>query len=113
MFRGHFEHAVDDKGRVAVPIRFRKALSPGSKPARPGSGTARRRACAPNSRALGGASAYAACAKAPAELLEARANEVVVEPVVPGKAAGWVDAPGGWPVGLVHWGSDPEDGSGG
>ena len=27
MFRGHFEHAVDDKGRVAVPIQFRVALS--------------------------------------------------------------------------------------
>jgi MraZ protein len=27
MFRGHFEHAVDDKGRVAVPIQFREALS--------------------------------------------------------------------------------------
>lgn len=27
MFRGHFEHAVDDKGRVAVPARFREALS--------------------------------------------------------------------------------------
>src|SRR5215475_5341365 len=27
MFRGHFEHAVDDKGRVALPIPFREALS--------------------------------------------------------------------------------------
>ena len=27
MFRGHFEHAVDDKGRVAVPIQYREALS--------------------------------------------------------------------------------------
>ena len=27
MFRGHYEHAVDDKGRVAVPIQFREALS--------------------------------------------------------------------------------------
>ena len=27
MFRGHFEHAVDDKGRVAVPVQFREALS--------------------------------------------------------------------------------------
>jgi MraZ protein len=27
MFRGHFEHAVDEKGRVAVPIQFREALS--------------------------------------------------------------------------------------
>jgi MraZ protein len=27
MFRGHFEFAVDDKGRVAVPIPFREALS--------------------------------------------------------------------------------------
>jgi MraZ protein len=27
MFRGHFEHAVDDKGRVAVPAQFREALS--------------------------------------------------------------------------------------
>jgi MraZ protein len=27
MFRGHFEHAVDDKGRVAVPIQFREELS--------------------------------------------------------------------------------------
>jgi MraZ protein len=27
MFRGHFEHSVDDKGRVAVPIPFREELS--------------------------------------------------------------------------------------
>jgi MraZ protein len=27
MFRGHFEHAVDDKSRVAVPAQFREALS--------------------------------------------------------------------------------------
>ena len=27
MFRGHFQHAVDDKGRVAVPNPFRGALS--------------------------------------------------------------------------------------
>src|SRR5262249_1913226 len=27
MFRGHFEHAVDDKGRVAVPIPFREELT--------------------------------------------------------------------------------------
>ena len=27
MFRGHFEQRVDDKGRVAVPIDFRGALS--------------------------------------------------------------------------------------
>ena len=27
MFRGHFAHTVDDKGRVAVPARFREALS--------------------------------------------------------------------------------------
>ena len=27
MFRGHFEHLVDDKGRVAIPARFREALS--------------------------------------------------------------------------------------
>jgi MraZ protein len=26
MFRGHFEHAIDDKGRVAVPASFRGAL---------------------------------------------------------------------------------------
>lgn len=27
MFRGHFEHSVDDKGRVAIPARFREALA--------------------------------------------------------------------------------------
>jgi transcriptional regulator MraZ len=27
MFRGHFEHGVDEKGRVAVPIQFREVLS--------------------------------------------------------------------------------------
>jgi len=27
MFRGHFEHAIDDKGRVAVPVLFRQALA--------------------------------------------------------------------------------------
>jgi len=27
MFRGNFEHVVDDKGRVAIPARFREALS--------------------------------------------------------------------------------------
>ena len=27
MFSGHFEHAVDDKGRVAVPVQFREVLS--------------------------------------------------------------------------------------
>jgi MraZ protein len=27
MFRGHFQHAVDEKGRVAVPNPFRGALS--------------------------------------------------------------------------------------
>jgi MraZ protein len=27
MFRGHFSHTVDDKGRVAIPARFREALS--------------------------------------------------------------------------------------
>lgn len=27
MFSGHFEHAVDDKGRVAIPAHFRGALA--------------------------------------------------------------------------------------
>ena len=27
MFRGNYEHVVDDKGRVAIPARFREALS--------------------------------------------------------------------------------------
>src|SRR5262245_32712583 len=27
MFRGHFQHAVDDKGRIAVPTPFRGALT--------------------------------------------------------------------------------------
>jgi len=27
MFRGHYDHAIDTKGRVAVPVRFREALS--------------------------------------------------------------------------------------
>ena len=27
MFRGHFDHTVDDKGRVAIPSRFREELS--------------------------------------------------------------------------------------
>ncbi len=27
MFSGHFEHAVDEKGRVAIPVHFRGALA--------------------------------------------------------------------------------------
>ena len=27
MFRGHFEHAIDDKGRTSLPARFRDVLS--------------------------------------------------------------------------------------
>ena len=27
MFRGHIQHAMDEKGRVALPARFREALS--------------------------------------------------------------------------------------
>src|SRR5437660_1049519 len=26
MFRGHFEHAIDDKGRTSLPVRFRDVL---------------------------------------------------------------------------------------
>lgn len=29
MFRGHFEHAIDDKGRTSLPARFRDVLAPG------------------------------------------------------------------------------------
>lgn len=28
MFRGHFEHAIDDKGRTSLPARFRDVLEP-------------------------------------------------------------------------------------
>jgi len=28
MFRGGFEHQVDDKGRIIIPVRFREFLSP-------------------------------------------------------------------------------------
>jgi MraZ protein len=28
MFRGHFEHAIDDKGRTSLPARFRDVLAP-------------------------------------------------------------------------------------
>jgi MraZ protein len=27
MFRGNHQHSVDDKGRIAIPVRFREALS--------------------------------------------------------------------------------------
>ncbi len=30
MFRGHFEHAIDDKGRTSLPARFRDVLAPTS-----------------------------------------------------------------------------------
>lgn len=30
MFRGHFEHAIDDKGRTSLPARFRDVLGPTS-----------------------------------------------------------------------------------
>ena len=26
MFNGRFDHAIDDKGRVSIPARFREAL---------------------------------------------------------------------------------------
>jgi MraZ protein len=29
MFRGHYEHAIDAKGRTSLPARFRHALVPG------------------------------------------------------------------------------------
>jgi MraZ protein len=29
MFRGHFEHAIDAKGRTSLPARFRDVLTPG------------------------------------------------------------------------------------
>ena len=30
MFRGHFEHAIDDKGRTSLPARFRDVLAGGA-----------------------------------------------------------------------------------
>jgi MraZ protein len=32
MFRGHFEHAIDDKGRTSLPARFRDVLEAKSQP---------------------------------------------------------------------------------
>jgi len=32
MFRGHFEHAIDDKGRTSLPVRFRDVLAGASDP---------------------------------------------------------------------------------
>ncbi len=31
IFRGSFQHALDDKGRVSIPAPFRKAISPSTK----------------------------------------------------------------------------------
>ncbi len=30
MFTGEYRHTVDDKGRMAVPVKFRSRLDPGS-----------------------------------------------------------------------------------
>ena len=30
MFTGEYRHTVDDKGRIAVPVKFRAQLDPGS-----------------------------------------------------------------------------------